>query len=255
MMASSSWRRAASPKTFLASSSRCRQPWASITSLPKWFRISASAGWPGSTTRRASRSVSTTGTPCCSRKSTEVDLPMPIPPVSPMRVMSTHDALLRFEAADGEDRLSAQGNRFRLGGQRQRREEWTLQPRRLRAGEQRPERLRPGGRRWRGRRQAGRGIDGRCDRRRRCGLDQCLIIELPEVDVASGAVADHGVHTGLSETDPGVISWSGVPKHVAVEIVRFTAGPVAKELLQCGQIFFRHFTGEMMVLIALGLAV
>ena len=47
----------------------------------------ASAGWPGSTTSRAIRSVSSTVAPRAAKRSATVDLPLAMPPVRPMRSM------------------------------------------------------------------------------------------------------------------------------------------------------------------------
>src|SRR2546426_39553 len=52
-------------------------------SRPNSCRISASAGWPGSTISRAMTSESTTGKPRRRSKSAAVDFPMPMPPVRP----------------------------------------------------------------------------------------------------------------------------------------------------------------------------
>jgi hypothetical protein len=85
-MASSRRRLAGSAKTsaasLLRSSCPASGPDATIT-CGQAAAISACAGWPGFTTSRASWSASITGTPrSCTMRPT-VDLPDPMPPVSP----------------------------------------------------------------------------------------------------------------------------------------------------------------------------
>ncbi len=84
---SSCLRAAGSPKMRLASSFRSRRPSGPIIPSPKSLRTSSSAGCPGSTIWRASKSVSITGTPCELSNCSAADLPIPIPPVSPRTVM------------------------------------------------------------------------------------------------------------------------------------------------------------------------
>ena len=83
-MALSALRASSSPNTSWPSFGRSSWPSAVNTSSPKRVTMSASAGVPGSTTSRASRSASTTGAPSSRRIFATVLLPLAIPPVSPI---------------------------------------------------------------------------------------------------------------------------------------------------------------------------
>src|SRR3954447_26186586 len=105
-MDSSCLRRGWSAKTIRASSSRRREPSAAITCGPNAETISPKAGWPGKATSRARSSVSITGRPRSRRSLAEVDLPIAIPPVSPI---SFTGALLLNSAVKA---IAADGGRF-----------------------------------------------------------------------------------------------------------------------------------------------
>src|SRR5699024_2956206 len=80
----SSRRRASgSSNTICRSLRRCKWPSSSTSSVPKACAISASAGWPGSTTARATLSASTMAMPKRSKARATADLPLAMPPVSP----------------------------------------------------------------------------------------------------------------------------------------------------------------------------
>src|SRR5512137_2982827 len=84
VMASSRRRAASSPKTRLPRALRSSRPsWP--TTPGKAAAMAASAGVPGSTTWRASRSASMTGQPSARSAAAKVDLPVAMPPVSPTR--------------------------------------------------------------------------------------------------------------------------------------------------------------------------
>src|SRR3954469_14123623 len=103
---SSCLRRDGSAKTIRASSARRREPSAAITCGPNAETISPKAGWPGKATSRARSSVSITGRPRSRRSLAEVDLPIAIPPVSPI---SFTGALLLNSAVKA---IAADGGRF-----------------------------------------------------------------------------------------------------------------------------------------------
>src|SRR5262249_54375840 len=72
-----------SRKAAAASAGRSSAPSASRIWPPKRSTRAARVGCPGSTTKRATSSASTTTAPCDRSRSATVDLPDPIPPVSP----------------------------------------------------------------------------------------------------------------------------------------------------------------------------
>src|SRR5437588_2849221 len=82
-MALRRWRAAASAKLMAAKLTRLREPSGSRTSRPKAMTISLSAGCPGSTTSRASRSASITSAPRSRNILVTSDSPEPSPPVRP----------------------------------------------------------------------------------------------------------------------------------------------------------------------------
>ena len=87
-ISSSVLRAASSPKTNSATRPRSSEPSAPSTSFPNASAMACSAGWPSSTDSRAITSESEIFAPRLANSSAAVDLPIPMPPVRPKRIIA-----------------------------------------------------------------------------------------------------------------------------------------------------------------------
>src|ERR1035437_186216 len=98
VIASRSLRARASAKTIAPKAPRSREPSGVITTSPKRWRIAARPSESTATTSRASWSASMTTAPSSRNRCATVDLPEPIPPVSPTRSMRPTLARSRLDS-------------------------------------------------------------------------------------------------------------------------------------------------------------